>query len=232
MRLCLAQVKPFKGDISRNLELHEDLIMRAAAKGADLITFPELSLTGYEPELAKELATRADDIRFASIQKISDREEISIGLGVPIKGENGIFISMLIFQPRQDSITYSKQYLHTDELPYFIPGTRQTILTIKGKKIAPAICYESLLPEHAAEASKLGASIYLASVAKPKEGVAKALEYFPKVAKMYSMPVAMVNCTGYCDNFEAAGTTSVWDQNGELKGQLDENEESLLFFDT
>ncbi len=85
MKICVAQTKPVKGDIQRNIENHKKLIDMAASHGADIIIFPELSLTGYEPTLAKELATTQDDSRFDDFQQISDRRQITIGIGVPTK---------------------------------------------------------------------------------------------------------------------------------------------------
>ncbi|HET9481063.1 MAG TPA: nitrilase-related carbon-nitrogen hydrolase, partial [Candidatus Polarisedimenticolia bacterium] len=47
MKAVLAQVAPALGDLDRNLKLHLEEIRRAERAGADLIVFPELSLTGY-----------------------------------------------------------------------------------------------------------------------------------------------------------------------------------------
>jgi len=111
---------------------------------ANAIFFPELSLTSYEPELAKKLATNQEDPRLDEFQTISNASNITIGLGIPTKGNSGIHISMILFQPGLPRQTYSKQQLHTDELPYFIKGENQTIIMVDNKKIAPAICHESL----------------------------------------------------------------------------------------
>ena len=147
MKICIAQTRPIKGDISANIDKHIKLIQLACSLKANSIFFPELSLTSYEPELAKELATNQDDHKFDSFQQISDSNKVTIGLGIPTKTKTGIKISMIIFQPDLPRLTYSKQQLHSDEFPYFENGNRQVILTVEGKKVAPAICYESLQPE-------------------------------------------------------------------------------------
>jgi predicted amidohydrolase len=49
------------GDIQRNIEHHKNFIALAGSYGVDTVIFPELSLTGYEPALAKALATHTDD---------------------------------------------------------------------------------------------------------------------------------------------------------------------------
>src|SRR5688572_20733770 len=45
--VALAQTKPHLGDVARNLLQHEEAVAAAKAAGADLVVFPELSLTGY-----------------------------------------------------------------------------------------------------------------------------------------------------------------------------------------
>lgn len=232
MRIAVAQIRPQKGSILENIEKHKELTSLAVSGQANAIFFSELSLTGYEPELAKDLATDQNDGRFDDFQHISDKHSITIGVGVPTKSISGTLISMIIFQPHQPRQTYSKQKLHADEFPYFVGGDEQIILSIDGTKIAPAICYESLQIEHAEYVNKLGADVYLASVAKSRNGIDKAISHYPHIAKTYSMTVLMANCIGPCDNFESVGQTAVWSNQGKLVDQLDNTNEGIILFDS
>lgn len=232
MKIAVAQTRPIKGDIPANIETHKKLINIAVSNKTDTIFFPELSMTGYEPELAKKLATNQYNKNFDYFEEVSNKNKITIGLGMPTKTNSGIQISMIIFQPETPRQTYSKQQLHSDEFPYFKNGDKQIILTVSNKKIAPAICYESLQNDHSENANKLGAEIYVASVAKSQNGIDKAMMHFPMVAKKFSVPVLMANCVGYCDNFQSVGKSSVWTKQGNLAGQLDDKLEGLLIFDT
>ena len=232
MKICIAQTKPIKGNVAANIEAHKRFIELALTLHAEAIFFPELSLTGYEPELAKKLATNQNDERLDIFQETSDNNNIIIGLGLPTAIESQIRISMIIFEPNQPRQTYSKQQLHSDEFPYFEQGVGQVIIKANDKHIAPAICYESLQPTHAENAFKLGADVYLASVAKPENGVEKAFKHYPAVAKQYTMPVLMSNCVGFCYNFLSVGKSAVWTKEGELVGQLDDKTEGILIFDT
>jgi predicted amidohydrolase len=231
MKISIAQTRSIKGDIAFNSQNHIKLIEIAASLGADAIFFPELSLTGYEPNLAKDLAINLKDSRLKDFQLLSNKHFITIGLGVPTISKLGILISMIIFQPNESQKVYSKQLLHSDELPFFTNGEGQIILNVNNRKIAPAICYESLQPNHFETANQLGAEVYLASVAKPQKGIDKAMVYYPEVAKKYSIPVFMSNCVGFCDNFESFGNSAVWTKEGTIAGQLDNNNEGLLIFD-
>lgn len=232
MKICIAQTNSIKGDISANIDKHLKFIEAGAVLSISAIFFPELSIIGYEPELAGELATTQDDKRFDVFQKISDLHQLTIGIGVPTLSDGGVLISMVIFQPFETRQTYSKQQIHSDEFPYFISGKMQTIINVDQIKIAPAICYESLQPAHAAHACKLGAEIYMASVAKTHNGINKAMLHYPEVATKYSMPVLMANCIGYFDNSQCVGKSSVWNCEGKLVGQLKNESEGLLIFNT
>jgi len=230
MKIALAQIHPTKGDIPTNIEKHKQFIDLANKQQADAVFFSELSLTGYEPNLAKALAFQVDDERLNTFQEISNDHSITIGLGLPTHATNGIHISMAIFQPNTTTIFYHKQQLHEDELPYFINGNQQVVIEIEKQKITPAICYESLRMDHAAHAASLGSTIYLASVAKPQGGLEKAMVHYPKIAQRYQLPVMMVNCIGYCDNFESVGQTGIWNSKGKLLAQLGKQEEGILVF--
>lgn len=232
MKICIGQTAPKKGTISANIEAHKRFIDLALTYSAEAIFFPELSLTGYEPELAKELATNQNDVRLDIFQQLGDKNKIIIGLGLPTISETKIRISMVIFEPNKPRKTYSKQQLHSDEFPYFENGVEQVIIKTKDVNIAPAICYESLQKSHAETAFKLGAAVYLASVAKPTNGIEKAFEHYPKIAKQFAIPVLMVNCVGFCDNFLSIGQSAVWTKDGRLVGQLDNQGEGILIFDT
>lgn len=232
MKCCLAQTRPFPGDFQANLIRHQQLIQLAASAGADTILFPELSLTGYEPTLAEALAIVPDDSRLASLQMLSDTHGLTIGAGSPVRTEQGITISLLFFHPRKERQLYSKQFLHADEEPFFISGQNKTLLLKDQPQVALAICYELSVPAHAEHTHRLGAGVYLASVAKSAQGVDTAAKRLSQIAKDYSMTVGMANCLGVNDGMACVGRTSAWNQRGGLIGQLDDKREGFLLLDT
>lgn len=232
MKLAAAQIQSIAGDISQNMEKHLAFSTWAAQKGADLIVFPELSLTGYEPALAQNLTLHTDDVRMDPLQDCCNTNHLTICVGFPSKTAGKPKITMAVFQPGKPRAMYSKKYLHEDEVPYFEPGGDQLIIKQNGLCIAPAICYESRLPEHGKAASALGADIYLASVAKPERGLEKAFAHYPKLCQDHQMCVLMSNAFGPSDGFISAGMSGAWDERGNLAGQLDAKNEGLLLFDT
>lgn len=232
MKICVAQTKPVKGDFQANIVRHKKLISAAVSNGADTIIFPELSLTGYEPGLAQVLGTNQDDNRFNDFQKLSDDNLLTIGVGAPVKYDEGICISIILFQPNKARQTYSKKYIHPDEEEFFIAGQTFTGSPAHHPNIALAICYELSVPGHSHNAFKNGAKIYIASVAKSVNGVKNAIKTLSGIAKKYSMTVLMSNCVGLSGGEQCGGKTSIWNNEGALLGQLDEVNEGILVIDT
>jgi len=231
LKIGVAQIRSKKGDIDFNIVSHKKLIELAAVHGAAMIIFPELSLTGYNPSLANELATTAADLRFNDFQKISDRSKITIGVGVPLKNKSGVTISMILFQPGQERLTYSKKYLHADEEPFFVSGENFPVVTNDDAKVGLAICYELFIAEHTVQAFSNGAQHYVASVAKVSRNIDKALFRSAGISQEHSAFVLMANAIGLCEEGDGIGKTSAW-HNGELIAQLDTDQEGVLIVDT
>lgn len=232
MKICLAQISSKEGDFDTNISKHHELTEVAISHGADLIVFPELSICAYEPQTAVASALNKEDSRFDTFQQLSDAHQITIGIGIPLKQGKGVAIAMLILQPETEREVYAKEYLHSDEEPWFVSG-RSTITTLGSKnEIALAICYEISVPEHAMEACNEETTIYLSSVAKTASGVEKAANRLSCLAKDRNIITMMSNCTGPCEGQEGGGKSAVWNDQGEILLQLTSNREGLLFFDT
>ncbi len=231
MKICVAQTKPIKGDIQQNIVRHLKFIDTAVSQHTDLIIFPELSLTGYEPAFAKTLATNQDDSRLDVFQTISNAHQIAIGVGLPTKDENGRYISTVLLRPHTTRQTYCKKHLHADETPFFVRGQNFPPFQMQDSNIALAICYEISVHEHAQTAVQQGGDVYIASVAKSAAGVAQAHKRLAHIAKQYAMPVLMSNCVGLSEGFVSAGSTAVWDKRGNLLAQLGDTNAGILIFD-
>jgi len=232
MRVAIAQIEAIKGNIEKNIENHLKWIKQAIQNNADIVVFPELSVTGYELDLAESLATNQDDTRLDEIQSLSDRNEITIGVGLPTKENNNLFISMIIFQPKRERVTYSKQYLYSTQVCHFTPGQKQIYLNIGDSIVAPAICYDLSNPEHSKKAYEENANIYIASVLSDVDDIESDIKKLSAIACKYEMIVFMANFIGQSGGFECAGKSSVWDATGKLIGQLGTETEGILIYDT
>jgi predicted amidohydrolase len=220
MKLAVAQFAPIKGHIEANITQHFQLMELAAAEGAAMIVFPELSLTGYEPELARERATNKDDARLDALQQLTDELQLLTCAGIPLNGTGGVNIGMIIFRPGQPRSIYTKQYLHEDELPYFIVQPASNIITVGDQTIALAICYELSVAAHQESIRAAAATIYIASVAKTAAGMQKSMDILSNTALTYHLPVLISNSTGPSDNFIAGGQTAALNSQGKLLAAL------------
>lgn len=231
MKIALVQFRSKPGEVEVNTTRHQLWIRKARKAGADFVVFPELSITGYEPELAAELALRPDDQLWASWQAFCEEQQTAFALGMPIRRPSGVEIGLVLFQPNQGHRIYSKQYLHQDELPYFIAGQDWDGYW-EDQNLAFAICYELSIPDHAERAHQSKANLYLASVAKFESGIASAHERLSTIARRYQMTTLMVNALGEADGGWCVGQSAIWSNGGQLIAQLDAQEEAILLYDT
>ena len=231
MKICIAQTTPIKGNIEKNIENHKKLILLAIKNKADVIVFPELSLTGYEAELAIELAATKEDKRFTIFQKLSNSNNICIAAGLPTKNDKGICISLIIFQPNIASLIYSKAYLHPGEEQYFVPGANIPPISFKNKKLAFAICYETSIANHTEEAFKNNTNVYIASVLNSVAGVDKDIDRISNTAKKYNSIALMANFVGNSGGYDCAGKSSIWNTKGVLVSQLNNTTEGIAIID-
>lgn len=232
MKLCAVQLASVKGELQVNLDRHLHCIEQAADLGAELVVFPELSLTGYEPTLARQVALPLTSARLDPLQRICDRLAICVAVGLPLPTADGIQIAMPILRPGQPRLAYAKQRLHEDELAFFSAGDQPLVFAAGQLQIAPAICYESMFFAHAARARDRGAELYLVSVAKTAKGIREGNEHYPQVARTLGIPVLMANCVGPADNFVGAGGSAAWDSQGNLLAALDGRQEGIILLDT
>ncbi|WP_288448357.1 carbon-nitrogen hydrolase family protein [uncultured Chryseobacterium sp.] len=232
MKIAVAQTKPLKGKILSNIEKHEILITEAIQKNVEVIIFPELSITGYERELARQLSIDYNDPLLDNFQITADDHNIIIIVGMPVKSGNSLLISNIIFQPNKARSIYSKRHLFPTETDIFSKGNTSCQLEIAQNKISLAICYDLSDPIHSLEAYQHGSNIYTASVLNSIGGIDHDLLTLSAIAEKYNMHVLMANFIGESGGYECAGKSSAWDCNGNLIGQLNHENEGILILNT
>ncbi len=208
-------------------------VLQSLERGlADLIVFPELSLSNYDPDIVSAVAIEPDDCRMDSFKQFSRETGMAVAVGAPLKTSGNPLIAMLVFLPGRKPVVVGKRYLHPDEIAYFSPSEGSVGILDLAIKIAIAICYEISVVEHTAAVMEDDVALYLASVAKTADGVSASLSTLSEVARRYEVPVLMVNSVGTCEGKVAGGGSLVIDRTGRLLAQLDKAAEGLLIFDT
>ena len=151
LKITLAQINPTIGDLEGNLALHLDAARRARHDGADLVVFPELSLTGYYPadllddEDFRERLGHAMEALLAATREVASLHWV---VGVPTRnpGPGKAFRnSLLVIRDGEVLLDYHKQLLPTynvfDERRHFEPGPDVArVLRIAGAQVGFMIC--------------------------------------------------------------------------------------------
>lgn len=229
MIIASAQTSPKRFDINANLIDHYRLIELAAENGADLILFPELSITGYEREKAKELIFKENDSRLNGLRQLSVKNQIVVIAGAPVQIGENLHIGAFIIKPDDTVLIYTKQFLHTGEDIFYKPSFDfNPVIEINNEKISMAICADINNPKHPENANKKGISIYLAGIFFEPEDMERAYRTLSGYAGKYSMNVLMSNYTGQSWGLDSGGQSAFWDKNGKLIAKLNDIDSGLL----
>ncbi|MDR7210422.1 carbon-nitrogen hydrolase family protein [Flavobacterium piscis] len=229
MILATAQTKPKRGDIDSNLKDHYRLIEIAAQKGADLIAFPELSITGYERENAAQLAFSKDDSRINHLRELAVDHNITIIAGAPIQIESELFIGEFIIFPDNSVTIYTKQFLHEGEDAFFQSSfDYNPIITIENQKVSFAICADIDNPLHPENACKRETDIYIASIFFSPNGIPNAYRDLENYAQKHKMNVLMSNFSGESWGYPSGGKSAFWNNKGELIAHMNDSDSGLL----
>jgi predicted amidohydrolase len=216
-RIAAIQSISIAGDIAANVERHARLARAAARDGARLALFPELSLTGYELAIARDVAIHEDDARLEELGKVAVAHGITIVAGVPLRGHLGdVYVAALSFLPDGSVLTYTKQHLHSGEEAAFTAGGGGALLEIDGESVALAVCADISHPSHPQIAAGRGARIYAASVLISEGGYEPDTKLLREYAERHHMPVVMANHGGMTGVWKPAGRSAIWDAGGNL----------------
>ena len=223
LRIALAQLDLLVGDVHGNANQVITTARRAHAdQAADLVLFPELTLSGYPPE--DLLFHRGFRLQIESaLERV--RAEVRgphVMLGFPEYTSAGIYNAAALIADGQTVAIHRKaelpNYKVFDEKRYFQPGAQPTIATIKGFRVGLLICEDIWEPEPAQLARSGGAELLVVINASPFE-IHKQRERELVVRKRVldvGLPVAYVNLFGGQDELVFDGNSFTMDAQGEV----------------
>ena len=146
LSIALAQINTVLGNVQRNLDKHMAYIDQAQSNGADLLIFPELSLTGYVlQDLVPTVAChpQADDPVFRPLIDASQKLDIMVGF-VEEDSRNRLFISAAYLSRGEVVHVHHKIYLPTygmfDESRFFAWGDSVSAFDTRFGRAGMLIC--------------------------------------------------------------------------------------------
>ncbi|MGW4423085.1 NAD+ synthase [Streptosporangium sp. NPDC004631] len=252
LRIALAQTNPAVGDLAANADKLVEWTRRAAERGAHLVVFTEMFLTGYPVEdlvlrtsfveasiaAVETLAERLADEGLGETPVIVgyvDRANLAPRVGQP-KGAP-LDAAALLHRGRVAAKT-AKHHLPNygvfDEYRYFVRGDRMPIFRLHGVDVAIAVC-EDLWQEGGpvAVVAEAGAGLLVVPNASPyerkKDDVRLAL--VSRRAKEAGCALAYVNQVGGQDELVFDGDSLVVSASGELVARAAQFTEELLITD-
>src|SRR4030067_1817581 len=237
IKLALAQISSRRENKKENLQKIEEFTMKAKEQEADLVIFPELSLTGYVVhDQTYELAETIPGPSTQRIEELAKKTGMHIIFGMPElskKAEATIFNTAVFVGPKGIIGKYRKMYLPThsvfEEKRYFRPGYQTAAFNTPLGNIGLCICYDLFFPEVTRLTRVKGAKLIVCISASP----AVRRSYFEILTAARALEntafLAYVNLAGVEDGLQFWGGSRVVSPTGDLIAKAKYDEEDLVF---
>lgn len=196
--------------------------------GAQVVVFPELSLTGYELELAPGLSFSGEDVRLDPLRDMSASHDVTVVAGAPLLLESVLYLAAFIIGPDGSVRHYMKRHLGAfgpeanpggrvppPEASVFAPGTLNPPVSWDAGTAAVAICADVGRPEHVQAAWTGGADTYLASMFVIPGDIEIEVTRLQDAAARYAMAVVFANFGGPSGGLPAAGRSAIFAPGGD-----------------
>lgn len=167
LKVAVAQFEPKDGDKEYNLSMIEKLTAQSKEKGAEVISFHEMSVTAYTFfknlskeeafDLAEEVPNGSSTLRLIEIAK---KYDITLLAGLVEKADDKIYNTYICVDGSDVKAKYRK--LHPFISQYMTPGNEYVVFDIKGWKCGILICYDNNIIENVRATTLLGADIIFA----------------------------------------------------------------------
>ena len=221
LRVVAVQDGSVDGDVVANVARHVDWIERAADSGGSLVVFPELSLTGYEPDLIDLHGIRVDshDPRLDPLRATCRLRRVHALVGAPVsppaaRDGGSPRIGVLHIDPSgRSALAYCQRHLDTGEIGIFGAGTSAALVDIAGWRVGLAIGRDAASPEHAAELAARGATVYAVG-ALFRLGADQRMVDQMSAAAARGMFVVLAQYCGGTGGGPACGRSGVWSPDG------------------
>ncbi len=222
MKIVLGQINPTVGDILGNYKKIITNISQFNNK-ADLIIFPELSISGYPLEdlVLKESFLKETNSILNKLEIYCLKKNIAVILGAPITVNNGIYNAGIFLHKKKKTIIYKNKlpnYGVFDEKRVFKSGNKYNTIKYKGFKLGLLICEDmwfSSLPLHL---KKDGADIFICINASPyeTEKLPKRISIASRIVKKTKIPLLYINQFGGQDELVFDGNSFFMNIDGNL----------------
>lgn len=239
-RIALAQIAPFLADRQRNVGLHIEQIKAARAQDADLIVFPELSLTGYfVRDMVPDVAIMPDAPDIREILDAAGPMAVVLGF-VEESPQHRFYNTALYAEGGRVVHLHRKVYLPTyglfDEQRYFAAGERFLAFeTARFGRMGILICEDFWHLSAAAIMQAEEIDVLICPANSPGRGIegprVRTAETYDHLSKAYAQllgaVVIVVNRVGFEDGLCFWGGSSVTGPDGRTIAQAPQLDESL-----
>ena len=236
-RIALGQLNLTVGDLAGNVEKMAVAAARATEAGAELVCFPELSITGYPPE---DLVLRPEFVRdnLAAVDELAAKttDACPVIAGFVDRTERGLHNASAYLAGGEVRVRYHKIVLPNygifDEKRYFVPGERTEQVSVGGISVGLSVCEDAWDPD-GPFADYKGVPLVTNINGSPyhRRKLEERLGALRDRAREFGGWIAYVNAVGGQDEIVFDGGSLVMGPDGEVACRAAMFEEDLLIVD-
>ncbi|MDG9670397.1 NAD+ synthase [Hahella sp. CR1] len=238
LKVAFAQIDCLVGDIPGNVDKVIEAVETAKTKySADLVIFPELTLTGYPPEdllLRASLQVRVEK----ALERILDSvKDVALVIGFPWREQGKLFNCAAFIDGGEIKAKYRKKCLPNyqvfDEKRYFEPGSETVVLPWRGFNLGISIC-EDVWEEAPIAATAAAGADFIVNINASPYDMAKHQQRRTLVqsrAVTNSVPILYVNMIGGQDELIFDGGSFAVDRHGRVCFSAPQFEEGIFLLE-
>lgn len=234
--MALAQMNPTMGALADNCDLMVRFVEQAASRGADLVVFPELSLSAYPPQdLVRQAGFLEACESMAEQLARKTKDGPALLFGLPWRGKGGEILNAILLAEAGKIAdkrfkTELPNYGVFDEKRNFEPGPTLTPMIWRGVQLGVMICEDMWLPPAAQALYDQGAEIFIVPHGSPYRETAEDERLAAARARLQTapLPLVFVNQLGGQDELVFDGGAFVLDKRGECVARAPRFEEGLF----
>ncbi len=238
MKIALIQIPIIAENIEDNFTKIIEFTKKSKSLGAELIVFPETTLTDYVRDIEQFSMEINTEPIIQKIKQLAEKLSVFISFGTLEKEDDKKYITQIFIGPNNYFYKYRKTWIystkdeskikrHRNEIDYLNPGSGPDLFTIKGIKCSCMICADGNSKKCLNSIKKLKPQL----VFFPNNREMFRKGYKENIAKEIDSTLLVINRISDSWGVNCEGGTAIYSNTGKLISSTKKNSEEILIYD-
>jgi len=243
MKIALIQMNSEKGDIEKNLELTKKYFRQAIDNGAEIVVFPEMSITGYfTSEKYLQKALNLENKVILNIISLTKNNNATIIFGIAESLDKHFYITQVVAELGKIIGVYRKHNIISDETNLFTASNIEQVFYKNNLKYGITICADIDLSDLYKKYAQLGCNLIIECASPDLYGSREqrnwengynwwknnCIEKIGKYSKDNNVKIAVSTQRGRNQEDDFPGGGYLFSENGGIIAETDNYKQEIL----